>query len=393
MTHYRYLIIGGGLAGDAATRGIRELDPDGSIGLIGQEPDPPYMRPNLSKGLWKGRPMEKIWRHTEERNVDLHLGRVITKLDPAKKSVSDGQGNEYTYDKLLIATGGSPIHLPFGGDDIMYYRDLQDYLQLRKWTEVGERFLVIGGGFIGSEIAAALTMVGQQVVMVFLEDAIGGLVFPGDLARYLNDYYREKGVEVVPNDSVASVQKEGKRFIVRTKSGRNFEVDGVVAGIGIRPNLDLAKEGGLVVDNGIIVNERLETSAPDIYAAGDVANFHHSALGERTRVEHEDNAVHMGKLAGQNMAGGSETYTHIPMFYSDLFELGYEAVGKLDSKLKTVSDWQEPFQKGTVYYLEDGQVRGVLLWNFWKQLDHARALMMEKGPFRAEDLMDRLKSE
>ena len=393
MTHYKYLIIGGGLAGDGATRGIRELDPDGSIGMISQEPDPPYMRPNLSKGLWKGRSMEKIWRKTEERNADMHLGRTVNQLDPAKKSVSDGQGNEYTYDKLLIATGGSPNHLPFGGDDIMYYRDLQDYLELRKWTEEGKRFLVIGGGFIGSEIAAALTMVGQQAVMVFLEDAISERVFPSDLAHYLNDYYREKGVEVVPNDSVASLQKEGDRFTVRTKSGRGFEVDGVVAGIGIHPNLELAEEAGLEVDNGIVVNRRLETSASDIYAAGDAANFYHFGLDERTRVEHEDNAVKMGKVAGRNMAGGTDVYDYIPMFYSDLFDLGYEAVGELNSELETVTDWQEPFQKGTIYYLQDGQVRGVLLWNVWEKVDEARALMKEKGPFKAEDLKGKLKSE
>jgi NADPH-dependent 2,4-dienoyl-CoA reductase/sulfur reductase-like enzyme len=391
MKRYKYLIIGGGLAGDGATRGIRELDPEGSIGMISQEPDPPYMRPNLSKGLWKGRPMEKIWRKTEERNVDMHLGRVVRKIDPEKKTVIDDQGNEYTYDKLLIATGGTPVHLPFGGDDILYYRDLQDYLKLRKWTEAGKRFLVIGGGFIGSELAAALTMVGQQVVMVFLEEAMSARMFPPKLARFLNDYYREKGVEVVPNDSVASVEKEGDRFIVRTKSGRSFEVDGIVAGIGIRPNVDLAEEAGLEVNNGIVVNERLETSEPDIYAAGDAANFYHFGLEERTRVEHEDNAVQMGKVAGRNMAGAAEVYDYTPMFYSDLFDLGYEAVGDLNSELETVENWQEPYQKGTIYYLKDGQVRGVLLWNVWEQVNNARELIREKGPFSAEDLKGRLK--
>jgi len=393
MKHYKYLIIGGGLAGDAATRGIRELDAEGSIGLISMEPDPPYMRPNLSKGLWKGRPVEKIWRKTEER-AELHLSHKVTGLDPTKKNIRDDKGDEYTYDKLLIATGGSPIHLPFGDGNIIYYRSFRHYQHLRSLTEQGEHFVVIGGGFIGSEIAAALTIVGKKVTMIFLEDAISGLVFPGDLANYLNDFYHQKGVEVVTNDSVASVQKEGNRITVRTGSGRVIEADGVVAGIGIRPNVDLAKEAGLNIENGIVVNERLETSAPDIYAVGDAANFFHAALGKRVRVEHEDNAVFMGKLAGQNMAGASETYTHVPMFYSDLFELGYEAVGEMSSKMETVSDWQEePFKKGVVYYLDEGRVRGVLLWNVWKQVDNARALMMEQGPFKAEDLMGRIKGE
>ena len=390
MKHYKYLIIGGGLAGDGATRGIRELDTDGSIGLISMEPDPPYMRPNLSKGLWKGRPVEKIWRKTEER-AELHLNRKAAQLDPKKKFVRDDGGDEYTYDKLLIATGGSPNHLPFGNGNIIYYRNFQDYKHLRDMTEHGNHFVVIGGSFIGSEIAAALTIVGKKVTMIFPGDSISESIFPIDLANFVNEYYRGKGVEVLANESAASVQKDGDRLTVRTGSGRAIEADGVVAGIGIHPNLDLAKEAGLKIDDGIVVNEKLETSIPDIYAAGDAANFFHSALEKRTRVEHEDNAVHMGKLAGCNMAGANETYTHTPMFYSDLFDLGYEAVGEMSSKMKTIADWQEqPFKKGVVYYMDDDQVRGVLLWNVWKKVDEARALIKEEGPFKEKDLKGRI---
>ena len=390
MKHYRYLIVGGGLTGDAAVRGIRELDAEGSIGMISMEPDPPYARPNLSKGLWKGRPLEKIWRNTESLGAELHLGRKITQLDPPKKYLRDDTGEEYTYDKLLLATGGSPIRLPFGDDNIIYYRDFQDYKRLRALSERGEQFLVIGGGFIGSEIAAALTMNGKKVVMVFLEDSIGANIYPAELAEFLNEYYREKGVEVVPGDLVESVEQVGDRFTVLTKGGRAFEVDGVIAGIGIRPNLELAQQAGLQVENGIVVNEHLLTSAPDIFAAGDVARFFHSALRKGVRVEHEDNALRMGKLAGRNMAGANEPYTHVPMFYSDLFELGYEAVGELNSNLETVADWEEPFEKGVVYYLDEGRVRGVLLWNVWDFVPEARALLSAWGPFSASDLQGRL---
>ena len=291
---------------------------------------------------------------------------------------------------MLLATGGSPIRLPFGGDNIIYYRDFQDFLHLRALSERGEQFLVIGGGFIGSEIAAALTMVGRKVVMVFPEEAIGAKIYPPDLSEFLNDYYREKGVEVVANDAVANVEKHGDRFTVWTKSGRTFEVDGVVAGIGIRPNLELAHQASLQVENGIVVDEHLLTSAPNIFAAGDVANFFHAALGKRMRVEHEDNAISMGKLAGRNMAGADETYTHIPMFYSDLFELSYEAVGELSSKMVTVADWQEPFKKGVIYYLDDGRLRGVLSWNVWNNMPAARALLSEPGSFKGAPLIDRL---
>src|SRR5574342_492816 len=182
MTHYQYLIIGGGLTGDAAVRGVRELDAEGSIGMISTEPDPPYTRPNLSKGLWKGRPMEKIWRNTQNLGVEILLGRKVIRLDPLEKCVRDERGDEYTFDKLLLATGGSPIRLPFGDGHIIYYRDLQDYQHLRTLSEHGEKFLVIGGGFIGSEISAALTMIGKKVVMVFPEGAIGAKIFPSGLS-------------------------------------------------------------------------------------------------------------------------------------------------------------------------------------------------------------------
>lgn len=391
MKHYDYLIIGGGLAGDGATKGIRELDAEGSIGLISMEVDPPYTRPNLSKDLWKGRPEEKIWRKTEER-AELQLGRKVVQLDPVKKSVLDNEGDEYTYDKLLLATGGTPNHLPFGDGNIIYYRNFQHYKRLRALTENGDNFVVIGGSFIGSEMAAALTIVKKKVTLIVRNQAICYHIFPSDLAFFLNDFYRQKGVDVVTGESVASVQREGDQIAVRTGSGRSFEATGVVAGIGIHPNLDLAKEAGLNIDDGIIVSERLETSNPDIYAAGDAANFFHFALEKRTRVQHEDNAVQMGKVAGRNMAGANEAYTHTPMFYSDLFELGYEAVGEMNSKMETIADWQEePFKKGVVYYMEDGRVRGVLLWNVWEKVEEARALMMEKGPFKAKDLKGKIK--
>jgi len=393
MKTYKYLIVGSGMTADASVRGIRELDPNGSIGMIGLEADMPYARPPLSKGMWKGRPFEKIWRGTEKLNVNFHLGRKATELDPTAKRVRDDQGDEYAYDKLLLATGGAPIRLPFGDEQIIYFRTLQDYQRLRALSEQGQRFLVIGAGFIGSEVAAILNMQGKRVTMVFLENAIGENIYPPELSQFLNDTYRKKGVELVPVDGVASLEKTGNRLKVQTRSGRTFEVDGVVAGLGLRPNVELAKSAGLKVENGIVVDDHQRTSAPDVYAAGDVAMFPHATLGKMIRVEHEDNALRMGKQAGRNMAGADEPYTHTPSFYSDLFEFGYEAVGELSSKLEMVMDWQEPFQKGMVYYLEGGRVRGVLLWNVWKKVTEAVALLTEPRPFTAQDLIGRIKAE
>jgi 3-phenylpropionate/trans-cinnamate dioxygenase ferredoxin reductase component len=390
MLHHTYIIVGGGMTGDAAVRGIRELDPEGSIGLIGYDLDMPYARPPLSKGMWKGRPFSKVWRGTEKLNVTFYLGREVTKLNPTAKRVRDDHGDEYTYDKLLIATGGSPIRLPFGDEYIIYFRTLRDFERLRALAEMQERFLVIGGGFIGSEIAAALNNQGKKVTMVFTDNSIGEKVYPPDLSRYLNDFYRKKGVDMYPADSVDRVEKKGSDLIVMTRGGHTFKVDGVVGGIGIRPNIELAKFANLNIENGIVVDDHLLTSAPEVFAAGDVAMFPHPSLGRMMRVEHEDNALMMGKQAGRNMAGADEAYNHTPYFYSDMFELGYEAVGELSSKLEMVSDWQEPFQKGVVYYLKDQRVRGVLLWNVWEKIKEATALIAEPGPFKPKDLKGRI---
>jgi NADPH-dependent 2,4-dienoyl-CoA reductase/sulfur reductase-like enzyme len=396
MLNYKYLIVGGGMTADAAIDGIRQVDPEGTIGLIGAEIKPPYNRPPLTKGLWQGKPYEKIWRGTPTKEgVTLHLGKTVQSLDPTNKRVTDDQGNSYTFEKLLLATGGTPRRLPFGGTDIIYYRTVADYHRLRNLTEQGRRFAVIGGGFIGSEIAAALAMNGKEVTMIFPGAGIGQRIFPADLVQFLNDFYREKGVELVMGATATGLEKSGEGLKLKLRdegsgSERAITVDGVMAGIGIQPNVELAQAAGLKVDNGILVDSFLQTSHPDIYAAGDVASFYNPTLQTRLRVEHEDNANTMGRIAGQGMAGERVAYEHLPFFYSDLFELGYEAVGELDARLETVVDWQEPYRKGVVYYLRDGQVRGVLLWNVWDQVEAARKLIAQSGPFRPEDLKGRL---
>ena len=395
MPDSTYLIIGGGMTADAAVHGIREVDPSGSIGLISAERHPPYDRPPLSKKLWKGDALESIWRHTEGQRVTLHLGRTVRHLDPRSNRVTDDQGTDYGYGKLLIATGGTPRRLPFGAEQIIYFRTVDDYQRLRALTTTGQQFAIIGGGFIGSEVAAALAMNGKKVVMAFPDAAIGARMFPPDLATFLNDYYRQKGVEVLPGQRVDGLETRGGRAVLKTRTAqgqgeREIVADGVVAGIGIVHNVELAQAAGLKVENGIHVDASLRTSQPDIYAAGDVANFYNPALDQRLRVEHEDNANTMGRMAGQAMAGRTINYDHLPFFYSDLFDLGYEAVGEVDSRLQTVADWKQPYREGVVYYLRDGRVRGVLLWNVWEQVEAARRLIAEPGPIRPDSLKGRL---
>jgi NADPH-dependent 2,4-dienoyl-CoA reductase/sulfur reductase-like enzyme len=222
--------------------------------------------------------------------------------------------------------------------------------------------------------------------MVFPDSGIGARIYPPRLSEFLNGYFRGKGVEVLTGEKVRTLEKTGARFSVKTESGKTLSADAVVAGIGIEPEVGLAKSLGLKIDNGIVVDAELHTASPDIFAAGDVANVYSPALDMRRRVEHEDNANTMGAMAGRNMAGASEKYEYLPYFYSDLFDLGYEAVGEFGAGVEIVEDWKQPFRQGVVYYLKDGRVRGVLLWNTWGQIDAARRLIASQDSFSAAAL-------
>ena len=390
MAHFKYLIIGGGMTADAAVRGIRRIDPDGPIGILSGEDHPPYSRPPLSKSLWKGEPLESIWRNTPEHRVTFFRSTRATGLDPQAKAVTDAAGATYSYDKLLLATGGKIRRLAGAPEGVIYFRTIDDYNALRKITSPDATIVVIGGGFIGSEIAAALSMNGKSVTILFPEQGLGARVYPSALSTFLTTYYGARGVKVLPGAMVTSIWKEDGIFYVSTGGQGTIRADAVVAGLGIAPDTDLAAAAGVTVENGIVVNERLQTSAPDVFAAGDVASFFSPALGKQIRVEHEDNALTMGDYAGRSMAGESVTYLHIPFFYSDLFDLGYEAVGELDSRFTIVEDWKEQFRKGVLYYLDKGRVKGVLLWNTWGQVDAARALISEGGPIDAKMLPGRI---
>src|SRR6058998_2717949 len=390
MRNYTYVIVGGGMTADAAAEGIRAADPAGTLGLISAEPHPPYNRPPLSKGLWKGEPEDSIWRKAAPAVGELHLGGRVVGIDLRTRTVTDDRGAAYGFKKLLLATGGAPRRLPLQSDQVIYFRTLDDYRRLRGLAAQSVRFAVIGGVFIGSEVAAALRMQQRDVTMLVPEAGLGARVFPADLAAFLVDYYRQKGVTMRMGEGMAGLERRAGSCVVRTTVGSELVAEVLVAGLGILPGVELAEQAGLRVDNGIVVDEACRTSQPDIYAAGDVANFANRALGTRLRVEHEDNANTMGRTAGLNMAGRSTPYHHLPFFYSDLFELGYEAVGDVDARLEMVADWKEKFREGVVYYLKDGRVRGVLLWNTWGQVDHARALIAEPGPFKPQDLKGRL---
>ncbi len=391
---YTYIIVGGGLAGASAVQGIRELDEKGSILLIGSESHLPYDRPPLSKKLWFGqKKVEDIFVHDrqfyEKNAVNVMLGTTVTSIDARQKTVADEKGQTHHYRKLLLATGGAPSRLSITGGDIegiCYYRYLDDYQRIRKEATEGKSVTVIGGGFIGSEIAAALSINKMDVTMIFPGKYICSRIFPQDLGYAVQQRFIERGVRIMNGDAPISVVKSGSGFITTTKAGMRVESDMVVVGVGIKPSIELAQRAGLETGNGIALNEYLQSSDPDIYSAGDTALFPYQALGQQMRLEHWDCALNQGKHAGRNMAGAREPFTYMPYFFSDLFEFGYEAVGEVNAALETFSDWQKQNDTGVIYYLKDGKVRGAMMCNVWEKVDAARELIRSGKPASAESL-------
>jgi len=387
MPDFKYVVIGGGMTGHAAAQGIRSADASGSIVLLGEEPVGPYARPPLTKGLWTGQEEGSIWLPAVGGVLSRTGARVVA-IDRASRRVALDGGETVGYERLLLATGGTPRRLPFGGDGVVYYRTVANYRRVRA-LPVGKHVAVVGGGFIGSEIAASLATAGYRVTLLFPEEGIGARLFPRELAVHLNGYYTEREVEVRPGERLTGLEAHGPGFTLETDRGE-IRADLVVAGLGIVPNDRLAAEAGLEVDDGILVDETLRTSDPAVFAAGDVARFSSPVLGRRIRVEHEDNANCMGREVGRAMAGADAAYRHLPFFYSDLFDLGYEAIGVLDPRLEVVADWKEPFRTGVVYYLGDGRVQGVLAWGVFGKMDAARSLIAEPGPHDPEALRGRI---
>lgn len=377
MLKYDYLIIGGSLAADAAIKAIRKEDKNSSIGLLSDEPSPPYRRPLLSKNLWQTDDFKQIWLGTEKQGVDIKLSTKAADLDLADKVVTDAKGQQYAFGKLLISTGVSPRRFDPRCGDVDYFRTLDDFKKIHARMSRLKSFAIIGGGFVGMELAACLNQLGKEVSMIFPEFSLGCLVFPRELSEYVQNYYVQKGVKIYSGELVDHIMESGGIHSITFRSGNIIYADEVIASIGCKPNVQLANEGKLRVDNGIVAEEDLTCGHPDIFTAGDVANFYNPILKKRMRVEHADNAVMMGRHAGQCMMGHKAPYDHIPSFYSDMFDLKMKAVGEIKSSLDIKAEWITPFEEGTLYYMCDGNINGVLYWNVPAQYDVARSIIKE----------------
>ncbi|TKR22877.1 NAD(P)/FAD-dependent oxidoreductase [Cellulomonas hominis] len=379
------------MAGDAAAHGIREVDPAGTILVVGREPTAPVTRPALTKKLWTDPEFtfDQVWLPTaEETGADLLLGESVIAVDTAARTITTDADVTVGYGALLLATSGHPRRLPGVEDSgrVIYFRTVRDYERLRDLAGGGRHVVVVGGGYIGTELAAALVQNDTRVTLVFTQDVLTASTFPDALARRVERRYAEAGVTLLRGARVAATESGPDGVTVTLDDGRTIAADGVVVGAGLEIETDLARSAGLEVDDGVVVDDRLRTSDPHVWAAGDVARYPDRLLGRR-RVEHVDNATTSGRQAGRNLAGADEPYAHTPFFYSDLFELGYEAVGRLDASLETVEDWHaDDLGAGVVYYLDGGRVAGVLLWNVWDATDRAREVIATQTDVRPEAL-------
>jgi NADPH-dependent 2,4-dienoyl-CoA reductase/sulfur reductase-like enzyme len=374
---YDYVIVGAGMAAASAAGGIRAVDADGTIAVLGAEADPPLYRPDLSKTLWleDGATLEDSALVDESSGVDLHLGVEVAAVSPAEHTVTLRDGTTVGYGRLLLATGAQPrtVGLP-AGPRVVYFRTAADYRTLRELARPGAHVAVVGGGYIGSEIAAALSQNDVRVTLVLAGALVQEAMFPEGLARHVTGAFTAHGVEIV-HGLLAGGEATDTGVTLRLEDGAGLTADAAVIGVGVSPRTRLAEQAGLALDDGIVVDERLRTSAQDVYAAGDVASYPDVRLGRR-RVEHADNAEKMGEVVGRVMAGEDTSYGGTPFFWSDLYDDGYEAIGELSTRHAVVEDWKDDGHgAGVVYYLDGGAVRGVLLWNVWDSVPRARELI------------------
>lgn len=375
---YDYLIIGGGMVADNAAKAIQQTDPNGTIGIISADQDEPVTRPALTKKLWTDPDFsfDQVWLKTvEQTGAHLVTDMRVESIDPGAHKITAG-GHQVGYRRLLLATGGEPNRLEVPDDDrIIHFRSVEDYRRLRKLSGEGRRIAVVGGGYIGTELAAGLVQNDTNVIFVFPQDLVYGGKFPDHLAEHLTSLYREHDVELRPGTKITGGTADDHGIRLTDDSGDTIEADAVVVGLGVSPRIELADAAGLQVDDGVIVDEYLTTSDPDILAAGDIASYPDRLFG-RQRVEHVDNANQMGTQAGRNLAGAHEPYDYTPYFYSVMFGNRYEAVGTLDASADLVENWADDHERGVVYYLDgEGGVAGVLLWNVDGKTDRAREVI------------------
>jgi 3-phenylpropionate/trans-cinnamate dioxygenase ferredoxin reductase component len=396
MSKQTFVIAGASLAGAKAAQELREHGFDGRVVLIGTEPERPYERPPLTKDYLRGESeREKAYVHAadyyEQHEIELLIGTTVTAIDPDGSTVKLDGGRELSYDRLLLTTGSEPRPIPVPGaglDGVYYMRSLADCDVLRRRLEDSRRVAVVGVGWIGSEFAASARQLGLEVTVIDPLALPNERIFGPEVGGFYRDVHVQHGVEMLLGQGVEAFEGDGAVTRVRTSGGKVVECDFAVVGIGIAPRTGLADAAGLAVDNGVVTNERLETSAPGIFAAGDVASAWHPFYEQHVRVEHWANALNQGPAAARAMLGEDVSYDRIPYFFSDQYDVGMEYSGYATSWDEVVFRGDRDGGEFIAFWLSAGRVVGGMNVNVWDVNQHVQDLIRSRRPVDVAALTD-----
>jgi 3-phenylpropionate/trans-cinnamate dioxygenase ferredoxin reductase subunit len=391
-----HVVVGASLAGANAAAALRKLGFDGRVVLIGDERERPYERPELSKRYLRGEPGGHIWVHEPdfyaEQRIEWLAERTVESIDVARREVVAG-GEPFAFDRLLLATGATAHRLPVSGGDlegITTLRTMAEADRLRELASAAHAIVVVGGGWIGSEVAASLRQLGHDVTFVLSEATPLERVLGPEVGEVYRSAHEEHGVRLIPHARVTGFDGNppGRVAAAVLGDGRRLPADLVVLGVGAGPRTALAADAGLAVDNGILVDEFLQTSVPGIYAAGDVANAWHPVFHERIRVEHWDNAKRQGRAAAANMLGIATPYTRVPYFYSDQYDLGMEYWGHAPTWDEVVFRGDPASREFIAFWLGGSRVVAAMHMNVWDAAHSLAALVASRDIVDRRDLTD-----
>jgi 3-phenylpropionate/trans-cinnamate dioxygenase ferredoxin reductase subunit len=387
MTNDRtFLIVGASLAGAKAAETLRAEGFDERVILIGAEDERPYERPPLSKDYLRGEiDRETVYVHPEgfyaEHDIELRLGRTAVSLDTAARELALDDGERLRYDRLLLTTGAEPRRLSIPGgelDGVLYLRSVADCDALRERLDRGGRVVVIGAGWIGAEVAASARQRGLEVTVIDPLTVPLERVLGTEVGAVYRDLHLDHGVRMLHGTGVEAFDGGTRVERVRTTDGRELDCDFVVVGVGVQPRTVLAAQAGLAVDNGILVDEHLQTGTPGVFVAGDAANAHHPFYGERIRVEHWANALHQGPVAARAMLGEPDVYDRLPYFFSDQYDVGMEYAGFARTWDRVVFRGDPATREFIAFWLVEDRVVAGMNANVWDVTDTIQRLIRER---------------
>ncbi|MDH3734460.1 MAG: FAD-dependent oxidoreductase [Gemmatimonadota bacterium] len=398
---FDYVIVGGGLAGSAAVDGIREMDEDGTIALLTEEETPPYHRPPLSKEYMQTTeaPRDLLYVKPsgwfeDQAGIELVTGARVERLDPTRLVVATEDGEVYSGRRILVSTGGRARALPvegFGLPGTYTLRTAEDAEAIREAATGAHRVALVGAGFIGMELAATLRKLDLDPIVVDLEERVWGSVFPAPVSSFLQHYFEGRGVRFLLGSAVAAFDGAKRVERVVLADGDELVADLVVVGVGLQPNDQIAREGGLAVTDGVVVDSYCETTAGHIYSAGDVTCYPDPVFGDLVRTEHWDHARAQGRIAGRNMAGAREPYEHVPYFFTHVFDLSINVFGRTGGADRTIVSGELGSGRSVVYCVTEGRLSGAVLINANDAMDECRELIRERPTM--DELLDRLGPE